>query len=452
MKIKNVIFYFLSVLLVVVFYTMLHTLSDREYFLFIGLFCLIYVIFPNEATLFLTPSLIPTLNLDLGIGISVLRFILISAMFGQIIRGDWFGKKTKLLPKPLILGWLFIFFGLGLSFIYNGDKLFSEFGIWLGRLFWMIIYFVAWQKKPNIGYYGWIFAGVLALIAALYIFLLTGNVLSVRYISGFHTNSFEGAAYLILAVSIFAVVSFWSIWILYIKKKMPLLISLLLSTLLAFPIIFSGRRQAVYGLIVSIMIMLIFLPIKGKIKALIFIGLFFLAFSNSRLIDDFFRGRETILEEIAGQGTGRFQIYEAGVKGFLEKPIIGWGPGHYPSVMREYGVLLFNTDIGVSSHNTILTLAVEGGILSLIGMINIVVYIGLTTIKINHIDPAQAKLALGIKPFIYALAGYLMIGLATSNFIELLYYLLPATLIVAEYDLFGAGLDDQALANAVKMG
>jgi hypothetical protein len=49
----------------------------------------VYLVWPNDAMLLLTPGLLPTVNLDLGLGRSPFPIIMVAVLIGQTSRGQW---------------------------------------------------------------------------------------------------------------------------------------------------------------------------------------------------------------------------------------------------------------------------------------------------------------------------------------------------------------------------
>lgn len=426
---KSYVLMFLFILIVCIYYLSLPFQNQFIIlFLYIILFIL-YIVKPNEAILFITPSLFSTVNINLNLGFTPLRILVVAAILGQLFRGNWSFNNLKAIGVSIILGWTLLLLMLSISsIIYNGQVT-QEIFVWVTRCGWMLSYLLAWKNVSNVnyGFWGWVFAGFIETIAAIYIFATTGSVLAItNFLPTQTVDNYVNLLYVLLLVSGFVVVSVFCLWALYSRKEMSLFTTMLFSLLFLFPIFLSGRRQALLGLTLSIILFILIIPMKIKIRTSIILLIGIVVISVSGMYDQFVQGRPSISAELAGKGTGRLQIYSAGIDAFLEKPFLGWGLGNYSDAMEHYGVIDVQKGAGASSHNTFVGVGVESGIFGVLGLLLIflgTISKGLSLVKLTR------KRGVSYWTFTFAIFGYITAGLLVSNVIEGLWYLLPLAMI-----------------------
>lgn len=98
--------------------------------------------------------------------------------------------------------------------------------------------------------------------------------------------------------------------------------------------------------------------------------------------------------------TARRSYWEAGISGFLEKPLLGWGADKYEAYYRQ---LRESRDVvddhPTHSHNALIQLAFEHGSLGLLALLIIVLYGGLRMRRIGSYDvliPISVALAINV--------------------------------------------------------
>jgi len=141
----------------------------------------------------------------------------------------------------------------------------------------------------------------------------------------------------------------------------------------------QGVRAAKISFYGGLILLLLFWLMVSKNKTLKIVGFstFFasLIFSAVALYsflfpsEGFFR---ELVEKLVGSFGGRFPVWEGALKGFLERPLLGWGPENFEfSFVRHYNPCLPTPECGGEmwfdrAHNIILETLVTTGILGMI--------------------------------------------------------------------------------------
>lgn len=421
----------------------------------------VYLVWPNDAMLLITPGLLPTVNLDLGLGRSPFPIIIVAVLIGQSRRGQWsvripvwqrrrtvpgrqVGPKCRSpqpdimvgrIPPMLLCGWLLLVLALAVSTFLNERDYYPDLIVWLVRGALMLTYVSAWQhsSRPEYGFWGWVIAGLLMLPAAALIYQATGSVLAIReeglMIMG--EGSTLSVMYLLLSVSGFLVVSFWCVWALQSIGRVPSPAGYLLSGAFAPALLFSGRRQALLAMVLSLGYYLLTTPLRKSWRLLAISALALCFIGGFGFLAQFMEGRESISDEFEGQGTGRLPIYEAGVEAFLEKPILGWGLGSYNDITLSYGIVSKRTGEGGASHNTLVGVAAEAGILGLLGLVLVLAGAVKPTLGLARVTRRR-----GLGPWTYVgpILGFVLAGMLVSRVIEDNWYLLSLALLCGAGD------------------
>jgi hypothetical protein len=421
----------------------------------------VYLVWPNDAMLLLTPGLLPTVNLDLGLGRSPFPIIMVAVLIGQTSRGQWSiripvwlrrraipGQQIELgrrrsqpdimvgrTPQTLLYGWLLLVLALAASTFLNERDYYPDFIVWLVRSALMLTYVSAWQHSshPEYGFWGWVIAGLLMLPAAALIYQATGSVLAIREegLTIMGEGSTLSVMYLLLSVSGFLVVSFWCVWALQSIGMLPSPAGYLLSMAFAPALLFSGRRQALLAMVLSLGYYLLTTPLRKSWRLLAVSALALCLVCCFGFLAQFMEGRESISDEFEGRGTGRLSIYEAGLDAFLEKPVLGWGLGSYNDITLAYGIVSKRTGEGGASHNTLVGVAAEAGVLGLLGVVLVLAGAMKPTLGLANMTRRR-----GLGPWTYAgpILGFVVAGTLVSRVIEDNWYLLSLALVCGAGD------------------
>lgn len=150
---------------------------------------------------------------------------------------------------------------------------------------------------------------------------------------------------------------------------------------------YTATRGAILGLLGGAVITFIFLLIKsekgavvrkvalgGLLGLMVFVGLF-IAFKDSSLVREspvLSRFASLSFEEIKSQG--RYYVWPMAWKGFLERPILGWGQEGFNFVFNKYYVpeMWSQEPWFDRAHNTFLDWLVAGGLLGLLSYLSII--------------------------------------------------------------------------------
>jgi len=164
------------------------------------------------------------------------------------------------------------------------------------------------------------------------------------------------------------------------------------------------------GLVVASIIIAIFekknkLLKKSSIGVLIAIVVLvggFLSIKNTKFVKNnvtLERFAEISWNDVAGQGQARQYVWPMAIKGFLEKPILGWGQEGFNNVFNKYyDVRMYNQEQWFDrAHDTPLDVLVAGGALGLIAYLSIFIAALFVILKKkNNFNVIEAGLIIGL--------------------------------------------------------
>lgn len=157
---------------------------------------------------------------------------------------------------------------------------------------------------------------------------------------------------------------------------------LMLAGYLLFPIFFTGTRGAVVGLAMAFLFALVNLLMTRQTPSYIKIAgmLFFLLISgaaaglfiykdHSFVQETYFLKRIASISLSDATAETRLKTWKASWKGFLERPLLGWGVENFYRVFDKYFPRVIYRDEGSRvwfdrPHNVLIQYAVEGGIVA----------------------------------------------------------------------------------------
>jgi O-antigen ligase/Tfp pilus assembly protein PilF len=182
----------------------------------------------------------------------------------------------------------------------------------------------------------------------------------------------------------------------------------------AFGIWRTSTRGVILGLLGGLVITSIIIAIFEKKNKLIknsFIGMLviialligsFFAMKNTQFVKNnatLERLAEISWSNVAGQGQARQYVWPMAIKGFLEKPILGWGQDGFNNVFNKYyDVRMYNQEQWFDrAHNTPLDVLVAGGALGLLAYLSIFIFALFVIIKKkNNFSVTEAGLIVGL--------------------------------------------------------
>lgn len=172
---------------------------------------------------------------------------------------------------------------------------------------------------------------------------------------------------------------------------------------------FTATRGAILGLIGGAFITFIFLTLKsekgskirkvavmGFVGLLVFIGLFF------AVKDSVFVQKSPVLSRFASlsiaevQTQGRYYVWPMAIKGFVEKPILGWGQEGFNFVFNKYyDPRMYNQEAWFDrAHSTPLDWLIAGGALGLLSYLSIIFALVYYVFKIKNDSFGKAEKAM----------------------------------------------------------
>ena len=150
---------------------------------------------------------------------------------------------------------------------------------------------------------------------------------------------------------------------------------------------FTATRGAILGLIGGVLITFIFLALKsekgdkirkvagiGIVGLVIFIGLFIALKNTSFMQKSPVLSRFATLSVSEIETQGRYYVWPMAIKGFLERPILGWGQEGFNFVFNKYyNPKMYNQEPWFDrAHSTPLDWLVAGGLLGLFSYLAII--------------------------------------------------------------------------------
>ena len=164
------------------------------------------------------------------------------------------------------------------------------------------------------------------------------------------------------------------------------------------------------GLIITSLIIAIFekknkLMKNSAIGIIVIIALLvggFFAVKNTQFVKNnttLERLAEISWNDVAGQGQARQYVWPMAIKGFLEKPILGWGQDGFNNIFNKYyDPRMYNQEQWFDrAHNTPLDVLVAGGALGLFSYLLIFIAALFVIIKKkNNFDAAEVGLIIGL--------------------------------------------------------
>jgi O-antigen ligase len=390
-----------------------------NFVLYIFLVILIYWSFRpvNEGYLLLFPSIAPffVVNIPNLSSITIIPIFVLWFVILLIVKGASEIKINKyLLPKYAIIGVLWILISELISVLIYSEQ-YIEINYLLTRIIRTFIFILALifscdtKNLPLIGS-GWIIYGVLSIFGALVIQLGFGSPLAIRGGVTFGIGSIENVSAMILNVAYVSIASMWFlIWYLMKNKKnIGLFIIVPFFALASF---YSGRRQALLSIILSVLIYLI-LAIKRKSLTKIIIVFFVMIIFVTPQAREFILGRESLIDEVKNpeKGTGYAYIDAAGWRAFLDSPFIGIGLGNYERQTERMGVI--REGVPIAAHNSFIRILAETGIMGGMGLLILIIGFLVNFIKAGK--DILSKKNLEYFSYIFPLSGIVLTGMLVT--------------------------------------
>lgn len=166
-------------------------------------------------------------------------------------------------------------------------------------------------------------------------------------------------------------------------KRVLLAVVALLNLIILY---YTATRGAILGLIGGALITFIFLALKsekgssikkialsGLIAVFVFAGLFIAVRNNSLVKNNPVLGRFATLSFSEIKTQGRYFVWPMAIKGFLDRPILGWGQEGFNFVFNKYyDPRMYNQEPWFDrAHNTFLDWLAAGGALGLLSYLSI---------------------------------------------------------------------------------
>lgn len=173
----------------------------------------------------------------------------------------------------------------------------------------------------------------------------------------------------------------------------------------------TATRGAILGLLGGALVTFVFLALKaekgdpirkiavtGTISLVIFAGLFLAVKNTSYVKNNPVLSRFSSLSFSEIKTQGRYFVWPMAIKGFMEKPILGWGQEGFNFVFNKYyDSRMYNQEPWFDrAHNTYLDWLVAGGAFGLISYLLIIGSLLYYVYKSDYLDKKDRAIILGL--------------------------------------------------------
>jgi O-antigen ligase/protein involved in temperature-dependent protein secretion len=170
-------------------------------------------------------------------------------------------------------------------------------------------------------------------------------------------------------------------------QKVLLILIAIINTLVLY---YTATRGAILGFLGGILITFLFLLFKsvkgdqirkvalvGLVAVVIFVGSFLIIKNTSFVQKSPVLSRFASLSFAEVKTQGRYFVWPMAVKGFLERPILGWGQEGFNFVFNKYyDPRMYNQEPWFDrAHNTYLDWLVAGGVLGLLSYLSLIFFV-----------------------------------------------------------------------------
>ena len=330
---------------------------------------------PRGAFLLLFPCIVPFTNLEIpGLpGITLMRFFLIGVLIASLPRIKQYFPLFWNIPKYALvgIGWLLVAEVISGFFLSPASNAMIAVMVRITRTvtFLLAAAFASQEGGLSKAMWGWIFFGVLQVFSATVLQLGYGSVMAARRMVGFELGSFDTVAAMAVAFGYMAVATFWFAVAKALRKrgitKFILWGFAVLSLAASF---YSGRRQALLALVLSALLAGVVMKGRRKLAmigalCIVFIGLYY-----GGPLREFIENRQSLADELRLDSQAQYMpMHIAGIKAFLESPILGIGLGNYRAATAAEGVIGTTGD-WASSHSSVVRILTETGLLGAVGL------------------------------------------------------------------------------------
>jgi len=388
-------------------------------FVLAGIIVIWGIISPSHGFLILFPSLIPFMNVEIaGIrGASLVSIFTIAIFLILLLKPREFVQRVHSIPNYAMFGIVWLLAIEIISGLMFSPSPLAHIAV-LTRLTRSIQFVVVAALATQLASLavieaGWIYYGILQVTAAIILQTRFGNVLAVRESESFSLGGLVPVSIVIASIGFMAIASFWFSASMASRRKGTKRILLwVLAILCIGAAFFSGRRQALLAVIISVALAGIVARSWKRIGilALMFVVLIGLYYGGP--LRDFLSGRQSLFDEIMGNRGGQYwRINEAGFEAFRSSPVFGIGLGNYTSATSEFGVARRYGE-WATPHNSLVRILAETGLIGLIGFL--VISIGFFYNMIRLIWKLRKSTSLGPMHFVLGASSLVLTGFAVT--------------------------------------
>jgi hypothetical protein len=294
---------------------------------------------------------------------SVLRLVLVIVVLGMVLRPEPLRAGYRAMPRYLLWTMLLLLLAYSLSALANNwprdslERMVSH----VMRVGLVAVVFVSVYRFENARYLliGMTLQGVSMAIAGGYVWQTQGTYMAFRSIERAVLSNDSLLLFSVYAVSYASLAVSSGIASISLgmmtRRRLVRFLAYLGGAMLMLASIMSTRRQAVVAILTAVPLML---WLERNRRGLIFFSIraiLALLLNYAGYFDQFFSQRQSILEELAGRGTGRLELIRYGLEQWSESVVWGYGPGSQPQIYGETYRY---------SHSTVVSALLEGGLLA----------------------------------------------------------------------------------------
>ncbi len=347
------------------------------------------VISPDEGFLLLFPCIAPFLMVEIPEirGASLVPIFTACMALACLLRPKQFYQKLNSIPKYALVGIGWLLAVEVISGLFFSPSYLAKIAVFArcakAAQFMLAAAFASQAGSLAKVESGWIFYGVLQVLAAVALQVITGSVLSTRgtavYGELIQLGSVGSVAVLIAGFGYMSIASSWFAISAASRKK-----GLARYLLWAFAVLslgaafYSGRRQALLAALFSAILAGVTIKGRRKLGVALTGALVLIGFYLSGPLQEFLAGRTSLAVEVEGAIEGSREssygpINLAGIAAFLGSPWTGIGLGNYIAATEDMNILSRSGNFGgprqgESPHNSVIRVLAETGLLGGFGL------------------------------------------------------------------------------------
>lgn len=195
------------------------------------------------------------------------------------------------------------------------------------------------------------------------------------------------------------------------SKNWQRILLAIVATMDIFVLYHTATRGAVLGFLGGLFITFLFLIFKSEagskirkvaiwliVSTVIFVGVFFVVRNTSFVMKSPVLSRFATLSFSEIKTQGRYYVWPMALKGFTDRPVLGWGQEGFNFVFNKYyNPKMYNQEPWFDrAHNTYLDWLIAGGLLGLLAYLSVIFYLLFYTFKNSQFNRGEKAAMLGL--------------------------------------------------------